>query len=120
MKVCDAGGRREGRHQFLEFKDEVQFASGGAAWKKAIRLPEMFDAGSSVTVDLRSIACRRVSETGRQLAAASRQDPSRKRNWPPCERTLLRRDLPLKLHGRRTKGMAASDHPLDTVAEPDS
>jgi hypothetical protein len=49
----------------LEFKGEVQFASGGAAWKKAIRLPEMFDAGSSVTVELRSIACRRVSEIGR-------------------------------------------------------
>jgi hypothetical protein len=43
----------------LEFKGEGQFGSGGAAWKKAIRLPEMFDAGSSVTVELRSIACRR-------------------------------------------------------------
>jgi hypothetical protein len=49
----------------IEFEGEVQFASGGAAWKKAIRLPEMFDAGSSVTVELRSIACRRVSEIGR-------------------------------------------------------
>ena len=49
----------------LEFKGGVQSRAAARAWKKAIRLLELFDAGSSVTVELRSIACRRVSEIGR-------------------------------------------------------